>query len=188
MRYFEDMTFDNADFTKDQLEKGEYDNCLFVHCNFFEADLAGISFSETRFTGSNLSMVKTGQTTFRDIQFKECKLLGVHFEDCSDLLFKVDFDHCILNLSSFYKRNLKKTVFNSCSLQEVDLTEADLTQAVFHDCDLARAIFDHTILNKADLRTAFNYSIDPATNSIKKALFSMTGISGLLDKYDIKIE
>lgn len=188
MKYFDDVTFENADFSIEQLEKGEYDNCRFVHCNFFEADLAGISFSETGFTGSNLSMIKIAQTTFQDIKFKECKLLGIHFEDSSELLFKVDFDQCILNLSSFYKRNLIKTVFNSCSLQEVDFTEADLTQAVFHDCDLARAIFDHTILNKADLRTAAHYSIDPATNSIKKARFSMAGISGLLDKYDIEIE
>ena len=188
MNFIEDVTFEHTDFSINQLKKGEYEQCRFIHCNFFEADLSGISFSESAFTGSNLSMIKTAQTTFRDVQFKDCKLLGVHFEDCSELLFKVDFDKCILNLSSFYKRNLKKTVFNSCSLQEVDFTEADLAQAVFHDCDLARAIFDHTILNKADLRTAYHYSIDPATNAIKKARFSMTGISGLLDKYDIEIE
>jgi hypothetical protein len=43
-------------------------------------------------------------------------------------------------------------------------------------------------LEKADFRTAFNYSINPETNRIKKAKFSKEGLNGLLDKYDIEIE
>ncbi|OQA01530.1 MAG: hypothetical protein BWY70_00347 [Bacteroidetes bacterium ADurb.Bin408] len=45
-----------------------------------------------------------------------------------------------------------------------------------------------TNLEKADLRTAFNYIIDPELNHIKKARFSLRGISGLLAKYNIDIE
>lgn len=58
----------------------------------------------------------------------------------------------------------------------------------FIDCDLAQAVIDNTMLDKADLRTSFNYSIDPERNRIKKAKFSIIGIAGLLDKYDIEIE
>jgi fluoroquinolone resistance protein len=72
-------------------------------------------------------------------------------------------------------------------LTEADFSESDLTAAVFDHCDLARATFDHTVLEKADFRTAVNYSIDPEKNKIKKARFSMAGIAGLLDKYDIDI-
>ncbi len=188
MTYKEDEKFEKIDFSVKKLEKGEYDNCQFVNCCFSGTDLSGISLSESEFIGCNLSMIKTMQTTFRDVKFKNCKLLGVHFEECSELLFQVNFEDSILDLSSFYKRKLKKIVFKSCSLKEVDFTEADLTQAVFQDCDLEKAVFDHTILDKADLRTAYSYSIDPAANSLKKARFSITGISGLLDKYDIEIE
>jgi hypothetical protein len=49
------------------------------------------------------------------------------------------------------------------------------------------ATFENTILEKADLRTAYNYSIDPTMNKIKKAMFSKAGISGLLDRLDIDI-
>jgi fluoroquinolone resistance protein len=59
---------------------------------------------------------------------------------------------------------------------------------VFDNCDLSKASFDNTILEKADFRTAFNYSINPESNKIKKAKFSVSGIAGLLDKYDIHIE
>jgi uncharacterized protein YjbI with pentapeptide repeats len=73
-------------------------------------------------------------------------------------------------------------------LKEVDFSECDLTESIFENCDLNSANFDQTILEKADLRTAYNYSIDPEINRIKKAKFSIQSISGLLIKYDIKIE
>jgi fluoroquinolone resistance protein len=59
---------------------------------------------------------------------------------------------------------------------------------VFDNCDLTRATFDRSVLEKADFRTSYNYSIDPENNKIKKAKFSLLGVSGLLDKYDIAIE
>jgi uncharacterized protein YjbI with pentapeptide repeats len=72
-------------------------------------------------------------------------------------------------------------------LGELDLTECDLTGSVFDNCDLKGAVFENTIIEKADFRTSFNYSIDPQTNRIKKAKFSLSGIAGLLHKYDIEI-
>jgi hypothetical protein len=42
-------------------------------------------------------------------------------------------------------------------------------------------------MEKADFRSAFNYSINPEINRIKKAKFSLTGLQGLLGKYDIEI-
>ena len=72
-------------------------------------------------------------------------------------------------------------------MQEVDFTEADLTEVVFDYCDLSGAIFDNTLLEKADFRTAYHYTINPEINKIKKAKFSIAGIAGLLRKYDIEI-
>ena len=70
----------------------------------------------------------------------------------------------------------------------MDFTEANITGLTLENCDLSGAIFDHTTLEKADLRTAFNYSIDPENNRIKMAKFSLQGIAGLLHKYNIDIE
>ena len=64
----------------------------------------------------------------------------------------------------------------------------DLTGCVFNNCDLTKATFENTIIEKADFRTSFNYSINPEINRIKKAKFSLSGIAGLLDKYDIEID
>ena len=82
---------------------------------------------------------------------------------------------------------IKKTSFRNSKLEEVDFTECDLTSAVFDSCDLTRAAFDHTVLEKADFTTSFNYSIDAEINRVKKARFSLPGVTGLLHKYDIEI-
>jgi fluoroquinolone resistance protein len=100
----------------------------------------------------------------------------------------VNFDNCNLSHSSFYKTKLKKTQFINLKLNEVDFTECDLSSSVFDNCDLTGAIFENAIIEKADFRTSFNYSIDPEKNRIKKARFSLSGIAGLLSKYDIEID
>ena len=101
---------------------------------------------------------------------------------------EIPLDDCQLNHSSFYKTKIKKTLFKNSELQEVDFVESDLTGVVFTNCNLAKAVFDNTTLEKTDFRTAYNYSIDPETNRMKKARFSLLGIPGLLNKYDIEIE
>jgi uncharacterized protein YjbI with pentapeptide repeats len=57
---------------------------------------------------------------------------------------------------------------------------------IFENCDLAGAIFENTILERADFRTARNFSLDPEINQIKKAKFSLADLPGLLLKYDIE--
>jgi hypothetical protein len=53
---------------------------------------------------------------------------------------------------------------------------------------LTRATFENTILENVNFKTACNFEIDPEFNRIKKAKFSIENVSGLLAKYDIKIE
>src|SRR6185503_5626360 len=186
--YIKDKRFGKEDFTESLFANGDYDNCRFVSCNFSNTDLAKTSFIDCSFTSCNLSMAKLTKTAFKNCTFIDCKLFGLHFEDCEPFLFKVDFENCQLTLSSFYKMRIKNTRFKNCNLSEVDFTEADLTNALFDNCDLTSAKFEKTILEQADLRSSYNYSINPELNKIKKASFSIHGIAGLLDKYDIIIE
>lgn len=183
-----DKTFQNIDYTQNVIDKGEFENCVFSQCNFEGVDLSQNIFIDCTFSSCNLSLSKLTKTAFRDVSFKDCKLLGLRFENCNDFLFEVRFENCILNLSSFYKRNSKKTLFNNCSLQEVDFSEADLSGSTFNNCNLSKAIFDNCNLEKVDFRTAFNYSISPERNRIKKAKFSSQGLAGLLQHYDIIID
>lgn len=185
---FTDEVFEKRETKEEPLEKGEYENCVFKHCDFSNADLAEIAFVECQFTDCNLSLAGLAKTAFRDVAFKDCKMLGLHFWNCNDFGIAFSFERCLLNHSSFYRMKLKGTAFSNTQLRDVDFTECDLTSAVFDECDLANATFERTIIEKADFRTAFNYSIDPESNKVKKARFSTAGLAGLLDKYDINIE
>ena len=184
----QDITFDKSDFKKEPLQSGEYENCTFMNCDFYSSDLSGIKFTDCIFTACNLSVAKLNKTAFRDAQFKDCKMLGLHFDNCNEFGLSFRFETCSLNHSSFYKRKLKNTIFKNSQLQDTDFTECDLTGSVFDNCDLANSKFENTILEKADLSTSYNYSIDPEINRIKKAKFSLAGVVGLLDKYDIEID
>ncbi len=186
--YITDKKFDTAAFADALLTKNEYEHCEFLNCDMGSADLSGNTFVDSVFNGCNLSLSKFAKTAFRDVQFKNCKMLGIRFDTCDDFILSFSFDNCQLDHSSFYKMKLKKINIINSRLTETDFTSADLTEAIFASCDLSGAVFENTILEKADLRSAYNYSIDPEANRIRKAKFSLHGLAGLLHRYDIQVE
>lgn len=186
--YTASETFEGIDYTETPFLNGEYDGCSFSNCNFSGVDISGCLFIECSFINCNLSLAGMVKTSFRDVAFKDCKMLGLLFGDCNEFGLLFSFNNCQLNNCSFYQVKIKKTVFRNCQLQEVDFTSSDMTGAVLDNCDMANATFDRTILEKADFTTSFNYSINPETNYIKKAKFSLNGLPGLLQQYDIIIE
>jgi uncharacterized protein YjbI with pentapeptide repeats len=184
----EDKTFTKIGTEDIAGHKRNYEHCRFVNCDFSYADFGGIIFADCRFDGCNLSLIKLSDTGLQNIMFKDCKVSGADFSKSRDFLFEVSFDNCILDNAIFYKKKNKGAKFTDCSLVETDFTEADLTDVQFNNCNLNRAFFDRTILKNADLRTSYNFIIDPDNNNIKKARFSIHGLPGLLTKYDIRIE
>jgi len=133
-------------------------------------------------------MIQLSGTSLKTIHFKECKLLGIKFQECTDFLFSVNFQDCVLDYSSFANKKMPKTSFNSCSIKEVSFIGTNLTNSVFDNCNLENAIFNDTQLAEVNFMTARSFIIDPEFNPMRKAKFSTQGIVGLLDKYDIKIE
>ena len=142
---------------------------------------------ECEFHNCDLSLAKIDNTAFKDVSFFSCKLLGLHFTNCSKFLFSVHFNNCILNLSSFYKLDLRNSSFNDSNLTEVDFIEAILTNLKFNNCNFAGAIFQSTNIEKVDFRTSINISIDLEINKAKKTKFDLSETRGLLHKYDISI-
>ena len=183
-----DINYDKEFKALKTLDAGEYEACTFTNCTFADLDLSKIIFTDCTFDNCDLSMSKINNTAFREVHFKNCKLLGLRFDECNQFLLAFRFTGCVLNFASFYKLKLKNAHFTDCKLEEVEFIEADLTKAVFNNCALERAVFDNSILDKVDFRTSFNFSINPEFNSIVKARFSSNGLLGFLDKYDIIVE
>lgn len=180
--------FEGIDFAHTAPTESEYQDCTFQNCNLSGIDLSGIRFIDCEFIDCNLSLAKMIDTVWRDVIFKNCKMLGMGFDVSNRFGLAFSFDGCTLDHSSFHNTKIKNTLFKNTHLKEVDFSQADLTGVIFDNCDLKNAAFDQTIIEKADFRTAVNYSIDPDNNKIKKAKFSILGLTGLLEKYNIEIE
>ena len=184
----ENKVFEKISFKEHILVKGVYEECTFTNCNFNSVDLSGITFRTCLFNNCDCSLTKLKNTILQDVRFVNSKLLGVQLNQCNGFLLRLYFENCMLKLSVFYKLKLKNTVFTNCNLQEADFSEADMAGAAFENCDLLLATFMHTNLEKADFRSASNYSINPELNRIRNARFSIPGVTGLLTTYDIEIE
>jgi fluoroquinolone resistance protein len=185
--YIEGRKYEREDFRTNHPPVAEYEQCDFINCDFSGSKLTSNIFIDCRFTDCNLSLAVIEGTALRNVTFINCKMLGLRFDHADAFLLSLRFDRCTLDCSSFFKMKLKKTVFTKSSLRELDLTGADLTQAVFDQCDLDKTLFDQTVLHKADLRTSFNFQIDPDNNQVKKMKIAVNGLPGLLGKYDLDI-
>lgn len=180
-------TFDKVIWSGKRINNREFEDCVFLNCDFSTSNFSNNSFMDCEFIDCNLAMTDLTGTSLKTVNFKNSKLLGIHFSSCTDFLFTVNFQDCVLDYSSFANKKMPKTKFLSSSLKEVSFVGTNLTSAVFENCNLEGALFNDTQLAGADFTSAFNYKIDPEFNPMKKAKFSSQGIVGLLDKYDIKI-
>lgn len=180
-------TFDKVVFINKKVQNREFEDCIFKNCDFSSSDFSNNIFMDCEFIDCNLSMTQLVGTSLKTARFTNCKLMGIAFNSCTDFLFDVRFQDCVLDYSSFSNKKMPKTHFINSSLKEVSFTNTNLTQSVFDNCNLEGAIFNETQLKEVNFATAYNYTIDPEFNPMKKARFSAQGIVGLLNKYDIKI-
>ncbi|MFN8240911.1 MAG: pentapeptide repeat-containing protein [Bacteroidales bacterium] len=186
--YREGEEIKNESFAGRPFPAGDYESCVFSCCDFSGSDLSHCNFIDCAFESSNLSLTKTGQASFRDVEFRNCKILGLRFDDCNSLTMSVKFSGCQISVASFAGLKLRKTLFSNSEIVETDFSGADLSGSVFDDCDLSRSEFRGCNLEGADFSKAHGFIIDPEANRIKNARFSLQGLPGLLARYDIVVE
>lgn len=177
------QTFTRADFIACHFDRCIFTECAFSHC----------SFTDCRLTGCDLSLAHVPGSRFTDTRFQACKLLGVDWTKAGDaviskLFLSVHFDDCLLNYATFFGLTLRRGRFAGCIAREVDFREADLTETICMATDFTGSKFHHTNLTKADFRHATGYTINPATNTVTKARFSLPEAVSLLSGFDISIE
>ena len=82
---------------------------------------------------------------------------------------------------------MKNTMFSGSKLKESHFTDTALSGADFSHVDLSGTTFHECDLSKADFSTATHYDIDPQTNNIKQAKFSLPEAVGLLRGFEVVI-
>lgn len=135
-----------------------------------------------------MSLVKVEGCHFQNAQFLHCKFVGVEFFKCAKTFFSVQFQNSSLLYCNFSDLNLKGTLFDASKLTECYFTNTCLIDANFKDADLSGTVFHNSDLSKADFSSAINYDIDPRTNKLKKAKFSLPEATALLRGFDIIIK
>lgn len=183
-----DKTFTKENYTENRLALADYENCTFVNCIFSEAFLSNINFLECEFEECDFTNAKIRNTTFKEVKFDNCKMVGVPFVEANPLLFSFNCTNCNLSFALFYGLKLKAIQFKNCNLEQADFTESNLSKAIFDDCNLKNAVFDNTNLEKANFLSAYNFTIDPEKNNLKKAIFSRNTVDGLLKKYGLVLD
>jgi fluoroquinolone resistance protein len=186
--YYNKQLFEQVALPQKGSIETQFETCTFKNCDLTAVDFSGCDFIKCIFDGCNLSMVKFGHIGFDQVQFNNCKMVGVDFSNTKDFLFSVNFTNSILDYSAFMKKKNRKSHFNNCSLKGTDFSEADLTSAIFEHCDLSAAVFMRSNLTDANFVTAFNFTIDPEKNLLRKAKFSTDGLAGLLTNYGIVVD
>lgn len=186
--YIEEQVFDGIDYTETGLPVGNYERCTFIKCESIGRKLGNSVFDECRFTACNFANATVDKTSFRSAVFVGCKLTGVDFSLCNELLLSVSFEDCVLDYATFSRLSLKNTMFRNCSMIRTYFEATDLSGAVFDRCTLTNAVFLDSKLTKTDFTSATDFMIDPDRNKMKNAKFSLIGAIGLLTKYGIVIE
>ncbi|MBS1904897.1 MAG: pentapeptide repeat-containing protein [Bacteroidetes bacterium] len=186
--YIEEKTFEANDLPDGKLGLANYERCEFRGIDFSDKHLGGRVFSECTFRSCNLSNAVVANASFRETAFIDSKLTGVDFRSCNEMLLSFSFSGCILDYAVFSGLTLKQTIFRKCSMIRTLFEDTDLSGSTFDECEIASAVFIGTNLQKADLSTCNEITLDPERNKIKKAKFSLAGALGLLGKYDIIIE
>ena len=180
-------TFSGLALSEETVKGVTFEECAFEDCSLITCRLEGCRFINCTFKGCILSAVVPMNSRFDEASFTNCKVIGIDWTRTAEVR-KLRFSDCQLNYSNFRFLDLPGLKMERCQVQDADFIEAKLKGASFARSDLEKSRFFKTDLSGADFRGAANYSIDPATNTLKKARFSLPEAIALLESLDIIIE
>jgi uncharacterized protein YjbI with pentapeptide repeats len=178
--YFLDIEHNGITFSENEISYKEFENCNFTNCDFTNCVFMASTFIDCNFNNCNFNAAKINHTCLRTVFFNKCKISDVNFAMIDKFIFEIHF--------KVYALKMKGTSFTNTSLVAVDFMGTDLSEVVFENCDLYRSEFDKAIANKANFKTSYNYNINPAKTKIKKAIFALEGLKGLLASHDIIVK
>ena len=188
---FYEQNFSSLNYPSTIIENKLFEGCRFINVNFSESQFIRCKFVDCEFNNCNLSTVQFNASSFNDITFFESKVMGVNWTMLNwryvRLSSPFQFYNSIISHSSFYNLELQELVIEACIAHDVDFRGADLRRANLKLTDFEKSQFVHTKLYAADFTEAYNYSIDPTQNDIRKAKFSLPDAIHLLDGFDIQI-
>lgn len=165
----------------------EFIQCKFSNSLFVKSRFISCRFEDCTFTGCDLSLSTLHNCFFNDVDFKDCKLIGIDWTK-TGRPFRVNYENCKINDSIFYNLDLRNIHILNCEARNVDFEKANLSKAVLTNTDFLRTNFTNSDLSFSDFTQAVNYRINPDSCKIKKAKFSLPQALILFEPWDVIIE
>ena len=186
-----DQLFTELSLSETRLESIEFEQCDFNGCDFSTATFSHCKFINCRFTQCNLSLLKSNYSAFFEVQFVDCKMLGIDWTQAHWPKYTVNpelsFTRCILNDSSFFGLTLHELALAECKVQEVDFRSGDFSHSSMTECDFHNSLFMRTNLQKTDFSGSINFNININENNLHKAKFSRYEALSLLESLSIEL-
>ena len=170
---FDEETFEGSDFRGATLRSKSFSDCEFRECSFQKADFRYSVFENCRLSGCDLTMALVADARFLDVEFKDCKLMGIDWSQVSGLVFSVGFTRCVLSHGSFIDLAMKNVRVIDCRADETNFSGSNLQGADFSRTNLEAAKFAGADLTRADLSQATNYAINPNDSILRDTRFSI---------------
>lgn len=170
----------------------EFERCKFRGIHIGALKVMNCTFADCVFEDCGLALCEWTGTSLRGCLFRGSKLSGSNWATAAWNAFSsaspLSFEQCDLSHSSFQGVRINKISFRNCTLMDVDFSDSDLTLAEFDECELERANFSRANLTKADLRSAFNYQIDPTSCLLTNTRFLRSNLEGLVTSFGLIVE
>jgi len=183
----EDIVFEQLDATKSSIRDSRFDRCIFRKVQLKESSFSKCKFESCVFESCDLSLFHGYDSAFIDVQFRECKLVGINWTDARRYS-NISFEGCVLDYCSFAGLDFRKTGFRDCRLVEASFAEANLTDANFAGSDLTGCRFLRTNLTRCDLSNARGYVISPNENTVKGMKVSLAGAVSLMQTFGVQVD
>lgn len=184
---FDGQVWDQISFRDQDLSQVTFSHCRFVSCDFSSLVLSGTRFENCEFSECNLSNTVISNTRFDEVVLRGCKLAGLNFGAIDTLAFGLRLEGCLLRYVNFSQLRWRKAVVQDCDLHESDFRGGQYVEANFQKSRFRECRFSGANLTGADFRFAEGYDLDPRTEQLKKAKFSLPEAMNLLSPFGIDV-
>ncbi len=185
---YEDILIEGLNLSNLPIPGKEFYRCKIKGCNLTEADLSGCVFEECSFSECNVSNPIIKGSKLVNVDFKDCKIVGLNFYNCDQLLFECSFTTTQLRNCNFSDLKMKRVHFHGCKIDECDFENTFLVEAEFNDSVFRETLFHNCNLERASFFEAKGYNLDPRSNNVKKAVFSVPDVLSLVECFGIVIK
>jgi fluoroquinolone resistance protein len=186
---YSDETFSGLNAAGQTFAGKTFVDCDFQTCVFTESVWQNCAFHDCVFQDCDLSLAQVPMTTFANVEFESCKLIGIDWASAHWPKFGIkrpfSFHQCALNYSFFTGLKLPNLRLTDCVVKEADFTDVDFNGALFTGTDFSGSRFINCDLSKANFNDASNYAIDIKLNRLKKTKFALPEAVSLLKGLDI---